>query len=75
MFGRVKLDNTVVACDQGNFNQITARGRNRTRVTVVRDKCTTSSVGPLLATRSRPGRRAVVSNLAGITKLFFRGLP
>ena len=24
MFGRVKLDNTLLACDQGNFNQITA---------------------------------------------------
>ena len=25
MFGSVKLDNTLLTCDQGNFNQITAR--------------------------------------------------
>ena len=40
MLGRVKLDNTLLTCDQGNFNEITARGRNRTLVTVVRDMCT-----------------------------------
>ena len=40
--GRVKLDNTLLTCDQGNFNQITARSRNRTLVTVVRDMCTTT---------------------------------
>ena len=40
MFGRVKLDNTLLTCDQGNLNQITARSRNRTLVTVVRDTCT-----------------------------------
>ena len=42
MLGRVKLNNTLLTCDQGNFNQITARGRNRTLVTVVRDTCTTT---------------------------------
>ena len=42
MLGRVKLDNTLLTCDQGNFNQITARGRNRTLVTVVRDTSTTT---------------------------------
>ena len=41
MLGRVKLDNTLLTCDHGNFNQITARSRNRTLVTVVRDTCTT----------------------------------
>ena len=40
MLGRVKLDNTPLTCDQGNFNQITARSRNRTLVTVVRDTYT-----------------------------------
>ena len=42
MFGRVKLDNTLLTCDQGNFNQITPRSRNRILVTVVRDTCTTT---------------------------------
>ena len=42
MLGRVKPDNTLLTCDQGNFNQITAWGRNQTLVTVVRDTCTTT---------------------------------
>ena len=42
MLGRDKLDNTLLTCDQGNFNQITVRSRNRTLVTVVRDTCTTT---------------------------------
>ena len=42
MLGRVKLGNTLLTCDQGNFNQITARGRNRTLVTAVKDTCTTT---------------------------------
>ena len=42
MLDRVKLDNTLLTCDQGNFNQITARSWNRTQVTVVRDTCTTT---------------------------------
>ena len=33
MLGKVKLDNTLLTFDQGNFNQITARSRNRTLVT------------------------------------------
>ena len=40
MLGRVKLDNTLLTCDQGNFNQITARSQNQTLVIVVRDTCT-----------------------------------
>ena len=40
--GRVKLDNTLLTCDRGNFNQITARSRNQTLVTVVRDTCITT---------------------------------
>ena len=42
MFGRDKLDNTLLTCDQGNLNQITTRSRNRTLVTVVKDTCTTT---------------------------------
>ena len=42
MLGRVKLDNTLPACDQGNFTQITALNRNRALVSVVRDMCTTT---------------------------------
>ena len=42
MLGRVKLDITLLTCDQGNFNQISARSRNRTLVTVVRGTCTTT---------------------------------
>ena len=42
MFGRVKLDNTLLTCDQGNFNQITVWSRNRTLVTVVKDTCSTT---------------------------------
>ena len=40
MPGRVKLDNTLLTCNQGNFNQITARRQNRTLFTAVRDTCT-----------------------------------
>ena len=36
MLGRVKLDDTLLTCDQGNFNQITARSRNGILVTLVR---------------------------------------
>ena len=42
MFGRVKLDNILLAFDQSNFNQITSRSRNQTLITVVRDTCTTT---------------------------------
>ena len=42
MLGTVKLDNTLLTCGQGNFNQIATRSRNRTLVTVVRDLCTTT---------------------------------
>ena len=42
MVGRVKLNNTLLTCDQGNFNQRTARSRNQILVTVVRDTCTTN---------------------------------
>ena len=41
MLGRVKLDNTLLTCDKGNFNQMTAQSRNRTLVTMVSDTCTT----------------------------------
>ena len=41
MLGRVKLDDALLTCDKGNFNQITAWSRNRTRVTAVRDACAT----------------------------------
>ena len=44
LLGRVKLDNTLHTCDQGKFKQITARSRNPTPVTVVRDLCTTTVV-------------------------------
>ena len=47
MLGRVKLDNTLLTCDKGNFNHIPAQSRNRTLVTAVRDTCTcTPSVPP-----------------------------
>ena len=39
MLRRVKLDHTLLTCDQGNFNQITARSQSKTLVTVVRDMC------------------------------------
>ena len=42
MLGRDKVDDTFLTCDQGNFNQITARSRNRTLITVVRGTCTTT---------------------------------
>ena len=41
-----------VALIKGNFNQITARSRNRTLVTVVRDTCTTT-VPPVPLTNSQ----------------------
>ena len=37
MLGRVKLDNTLLTCDQGNFSQIPARSQNRTLAVEVRD--------------------------------------
>ena len=46
MLGRDKLDNPLLTCDQSNFNQITARSRDRTLVTVVRDTCTTTVPPP-----------------------------
>ena len=52
--GGVKLDHTLLTCDQGNFNQITTRLWNRTLVTVVRDTCTTTVLpvpSPLLYRR------------------------
>ena len=47
-----KLNNTLLTCDQGNFNQATARSQNRIQVTVVRDTCTTT-VPPALPPLSR----------------------
>ena len=47
MLGRAKLDNILLTFDQGKFNLITTRSRNRTIVTVVRDTCT-STVPPAL---------------------------
>ena len=44
MLATVKLDNSLLTCDQGNFNQITARSRKRTLVTVVGDTCTTTAI-------------------------------
>ena len=37
VLGRVKLDNTLLMCDQDNFNQITAQSGNQASVTVARD--------------------------------------
>ena len=37
MLGGVKLDNTLLTCDQDNCNQIAAKSRNRTLVTVARE--------------------------------------
>ena len=42
MLGRVKLDNTPLTYDQGNFNPITAQSQNRTLVTVVTNIYTTT---------------------------------
>ena len=42
MLGRVKLDNTLLTCNQGNFNQITVWSQNQTLVAVVRNTCTTT---------------------------------
>ena len=42
MLGGVNIDKTLLTCDQGNFNEITAWSRNRILVTVVRGKCTTT---------------------------------
>ena len=40
MVGRVRLDNTLLKCDKGNFNQVTARSQNQILVIVMRDMCT-----------------------------------
>ena len=42
VLGRIKLNNTLLTCEQGNFNQVIARSRNLIPVTVVRDTCTTT---------------------------------
>ena len=39
MLGGVKLGNTLLTSDQGNFNQVTTRSHNRTQVTVVGYMC------------------------------------
>ena len=51
MLGRVKQDNTLLTCDQGNFSQITARSRNRTLVTKAKDTCTTTVLAAPLVPR------------------------
>ena len=48
MLGRNKLDNTLLTCDQGNSNQITAQTQNRSLVTVVRETCTNSATNTSL---------------------------
>ena len=47
MFGRFKLENTLLTCDQCNLNQVTACSRNRTPVTKLRGTCTTTAVSML----------------------------
>ena len=37
MLGRVKLDNTLLTCDQGNFDLTTAQSQKRSLVTDVKD--------------------------------------
>ena len=55
MLGRVKMNNTLLTYDKGNFNQMTARSWNRTVVTMVRDTSTTT-VPPAARTNYRyPG--------------------
>ena len=55
MLCRVKLDDTLLTCDQGNFNQITEWRWNRTLVTVVKDTCTTTvpPVPPIFRSNTR----------------------
>ena len=46
MFGRVKLDDTLLTCNKGNFHQTTARRLHRTLVTVMREtRALPSTVG------------------------------
>ena len=54
---------TLLTCDQGNFNHVTARSRNRTIVTVVRDTCTTTvaSAPPLQAIYMESGQRVTLT--------------
>ena len=68
MFGRVKLDNTLLTCDQDNFNQITAQSRNRTLVTVVRDMYTTTVPPALPVIQFIQGRNTTLFS----TRLSFR---
>ena len=63
-----KQDNTVLTYDQGNFNQITTRSRNRTLVTIVRDTCT-ATVPPA------PHCRQPVGNITAIHRLRVFHLP
>ena len=42
MLGRVKLNNTFLTCDKGDFNQRAPWSQNQIHVTVVRDTCTTT---------------------------------
>ena len=46
MFGKLKLDNTPLTCNQGEFNQIVAQSWNQILVTKVKDvhyHCATST--------------------------------
>ena len=59
MLGRVKLDNILLTCDQGNFNRITARSWKRTLVSGERHMhylCATSTpiVSNITSKRSWP---------------------
>ena len=42
VFGRDKLNNTLLTCHRRNFNQITELSRNRTLVAMVKETCTTT---------------------------------
>ena len=48
MPGRVKLDNTLLTCDQGNFNQITARSRYQKLFTEVKERYASTLPTPRL---------------------------
>ena len=60
MLGRVKLDNTLLTYDKGNFNQITPRSWNRTLVTVHYNYVTSTPVhfGHILFYKLTPGNNA-----------------
>ena len=73
MLGRVKLDNTLLTCNKGNFYQITRWSRIQALVTMVRDTCSTTvpPAAPKPVSKSMPNVSAYDSVGIEVSELSF----